>query len=154
MAALGSILLACGLSFAACSDEGENENDKPDIFEEIEDIYSELNGKTKCSEVSSYAVGKAHDNVKLKKACEKYNTSLRETAGGNVDKLVKNLDNSGYYLAGFLLLYRLTDQVSECTPDIGFTRDKAMTDWENLFNSNDCNGIIDKADSIAKKRGE
>ena len=156
LAAVGSILIASSLYFAACSDEGENENDKPDIFEQVEMYYSDLNGITKCSEISSYSTAKAslENNPKMSKACEKYKSSLTGTAGNNVDKLIKNLDNSGYYLAAFLLLNRLTDQISECTPDTVNTRDKAMKDWEAIFEKHGCGDILTKAEAVAKKRGE
>ncbi len=152
LAAVGSILIACGLSFAACSDEGENENDKPDIFEQVEDIYTNLNPKSKCSEIISFSDGKAHDNPKLKTACDDYKSSLQK-AGNNVDKLTKNFDNSGYYLAAFLLLNKLTDQIAECTSDPANSREQATKSWSNLFESNGCDDILEKADAIAKKRG-
>lgn len=153
-AAVVSILIACGLSFAACSEDGENENDKPDIYTQVETFYNDINGTTKCSDIYNKAVKYTNDNVNLTNACEDYNESLTGKASGNVDRLIRNFDNSGYYLAMFILLDRLTEQVHSCSADRdGKTTTETSKAWQELFEKNGCSGILDKADEIAKDRG-
>lgn len=158
-----SVVFGMGFSAVACGgDDDPNEKDPPAIFGQVSSIWENAEcmntaGTISCTPQCS-AVYKVIADIKdqkvvpFKEACTEYNSSLT-TNKNKPENLANNMDNSGFYLSTYILLYNMQKNFYACTIDSS-NQAKVKQAWENLFNERGCTSILDDAEKIVKARGK
>ena len=135
-----------GLS--ACEDDEFNETNIPMIYEEVESMKAQLDGKTSCNDIYMTFLSMS-DYDPLKRACKEYNESKSEA--GNVLYLATEPDNAGFYMATYIYLDGWHNSLVKCTASGDVTVNMVEKAYEDIFSAADCTTILDDAKTVTKK---
>ncbi|MBQ9242287.1 MAG: hypothetical protein IJ165_03540 [Proteobacteria bacterium] len=139
------------LGLTACSDEDQaNEEEKPLIYESIEAVYESIGHETNCGKITQYLSDNSVNNQRMEKACTEYNKSLADNKN-DPKKLSHNMDNSGYYMAAYLLTDKLSDSIDTCTGENGAAKVAAEA-FVNFFKANKCDTYLDDAQRVTARK--
>ena len=171
---MASVIFCCGFGFAACSDDDDNnENNVPEIFTEVSKVWEGLGcsgnindfgcSVTKCSELRNTLKELEKESLLMDEACKGYKESLNKADGKTPEKkvetLIKDYDNSGYYLSAFLIANGLTEKFTTCE-EAGLQGELLKKDqedtrdaWSKHFSA-ECDGFLGSAKTVAQSRGK
>ena len=106
--ALSFVLIMPAVFMTACAEDDSGESDKPEIFDQLEYLLSDLDSPLASKNVGQF-VSKLNEykgKREFEVACKDYGESVGKAKKASV--LAMDYQNSGYYKAMYILLYNLS----------------------------------------------
>ncbi len=137
-------------SLAACTEDEKDERDTPLVWKVVSDMYTSFGSKTSCSDVDTAL--KEVNSTFMSEACQEYDK--RRNENGGYEPLAQNKTNSGYYVAAFILFYRLYSEVTLNCSEVrsSVTVKQAQESFDRLIQTAHCDNFFSDSKDFTQKR--